>query len=150
MTEDSARLQYLLEPLAHAHGAHLGSDAVVAEAVLTDAFVDEASARVTASHRHGSDEPAGPVPWSALMMGEAEFKWGKANDAMRRHLLFCQYFVQRFSHGAGHGLSANCTHVEHIGFVELTGGGSNGWRCWTVMRNRSESDSQRHEQAMKL
>jgi|LakMenEpi03Aug12_release.lakeMendotaPanAssembly.Ray.scaffolds.fasta_scaffold2132477_1 hypothetical protein len=58
MTEDSARLQYLLEPLAHAHAAHLGSDAVVVEAVLPDPFEDEAVGLVVAGD-HGGDEQVG-------------------------------------------------------------------------------------------
>jgi len=58
MTEDSARLQYLLEPLAHAHGARPSGDAVVVEAVLPDPFVDEAVGLVAAVY-HGTDEQAG-------------------------------------------------------------------------------------------
>ncbi len=46
------------DAFTHAHGAHLGGDAVVVEAVLPDAFVDEAVGLVAALH-HGADEPAG-------------------------------------------------------------------------------------------
>ncbi len=46
------------DALTHAHGAHLGGDAVVVEAVLPDPFVDEAVGLVAAIH-HGADEPAG-------------------------------------------------------------------------------------------
>jgi hypothetical protein len=45
------------DALAHAHAAHLGGDAVVIEAVLPDAFVDEAIGLVAAVH-HGAHEPA--------------------------------------------------------------------------------------------
>jgi hypothetical protein len=46
------------DALAHAHAAHLGSDAVVVEAVLPDPFIDEAVGLVAAVD-HGADEPAG-------------------------------------------------------------------------------------------
>ncbi len=46
------------DALAHAHGAHLGGDAVVVEAVLPDPFIDEAVGLVAAID-HGADEPAG-------------------------------------------------------------------------------------------
>ena len=46
------------DPIPEAHGAHLGSDAVVIEAVLPDAFIDETIGLVATVH-HSADEPAG-------------------------------------------------------------------------------------------
>lgn len=65
------------DALAHAHAAHLGSDAVVVEAVLPDAFIDEAIGLVAPVH-HGADEPAGGFNlvsvewwWGGIHMGKA-------------------------------------------------------------------------------
>jgi hypothetical protein len=87
MTEDSARLQYLLEPLAHAHGAHLGGDAVVVNAVLPDPFIDEAVALVAAIH-HGADEPAGGGGLGGVDWWRGGIHMRKTQGARTRRVLF--------------------------------------------------------------